>query len=192
MLDQLDNPSTLRLNDPLLQQLMLRSTEGDSAAYQQLLNQLTHFLKQWFQSKKIDSTLIDDLIQEILIAIHKSRHTYDQKRNFTSWFLAIAHYKYSDFLRHHYKTKNHTEINEDFIATKSLENFYTENSQNHQDITPYLDQLSEQQKKILVYAKIDELSIKQIACLLDLSESNVKVNIHRSIQKLKNLIRGES
>ena len=45
---------------------------------------------------------VDDLMQEILISIHKARHTYDGNRPYKPWVYAIAKFRLQDHLRAHY------------------------------------------------------------------------------------------
>ena len=40
----------------------------------------------------------EDLVQEVLIAIHTRRHAYDRSQLFTLWVAAIARYKFLDYL----------------------------------------------------------------------------------------------
>lgn len=180
-----------QLNEEELKKLIIQSIQGDSAVYEQLLNQLNLFLINWFGSKNVKVPQLDDLIQETLIAVHKSRHTFDENRSFISWFLAIAHYKYTDFLRYQYKYKKNVELTEELTVSKDIQDYIQNDQMTMEDLQPYVDSLGEIPKKILIQAKINGLSVKQISKLEDLSESAVKVSIHRSIHKIKEMIRGQ-
>ena len=50
---------------------------------------------------------VDDLLQEILISIHKARHTYDGERPYKPWAYAIAKFRLQDYLRAHYADQLH-------------------------------------------------------------------------------------
>ena len=78
------------------------ATTGDSRAYEEFLTIISNYLKFKVRNSVPDS-YAEDLIQESLIAIHKSFHTFDPKKNPRAWVNAIAHYKASDFLRSYYK-----------------------------------------------------------------------------------------
>jgi RNA polymerase sigma-70 factor (ECF subfamily) len=42
---------------------------------------------------------VEDLVQEVLLAVHNARHTYQAQQPLTAWVQAIARYKLADHLR---------------------------------------------------------------------------------------------
>ena len=85
-----------------LELLMRQAIAGDKQAYAELLRETSRFLRP-FLTKRIDSgSEVDDLLQEILISIHKARHTYDGMRPYKPWAYAIARFRLQDYLRSHY------------------------------------------------------------------------------------------
>ena len=69
----------------LLRNAMIRAQHGDGSAYRELLGNVRVILQ--------DSPIVDDQVQEILLALHAKRHTYDSAQLFTPWLFAIARYK---------------------------------------------------------------------------------------------------
>jgi RNA polymerase sigma-70 factor, ECF subfamily len=61
---------------------------------------------------------VDDLLQEILLSIHKSRHTYNNDRPFRPWVFTIAKFRLLDHLRKHYA--DHLQHAEDLSAAESI------------------------------------------------------------------------
>ena len=41
------------------------------------------------------------MVQEVLLAVHNQRHTYDMGQPLTAWIHAIARYKMIDLFRRH-------------------------------------------------------------------------------------------
>lgn len=78
---------------------MVAAQAGDSAAYRTLLGELDLVLRSYLPRLLGESSLLEDAVQEALIAVHKARHTYDPRRPFRPWFLAIARHKAIDQLR---------------------------------------------------------------------------------------------
>ena len=69
--------------DPRAQQwpaLMARAQAGDRAAYNQLLKAMVPAIRALVCKKIRDEVLVEDVIQETLLAIHRVRHTYDPQR----------------------------------------------------------------------------------------------------------------
>ena len=54
--------------------LMVAAQAGDAAAYRQLLREISSWLKRYY-SRRLPLSMIDDVSQEVLLAIHAKRHT---------------------------------------------------------------------------------------------------------------------
>ncbi|MAE94131.1 MAG: RNA polymerase subunit sigma-24 [Deltaproteobacteria bacterium] len=78
---------------------MAAAQGGDADAYRTLLSELERVLRTYLRRLLGEPSLLEDGVQEALIAIHKARHTYDPDRPFRPWFLAIARHKAIDILR---------------------------------------------------------------------------------------------
>lgn len=78
--------------------LMIRSLNGDSQAYRQLLGELSGYLRGYF-ARRIDGRDVEGLVQETLLVLHLKRDSYDRKLPVTSWVHAIARYKLAGYLR---------------------------------------------------------------------------------------------
>src|SRR5664279_3300657 len=97
MADQNDN----------LEALMQRSLTGDQHAYALLLQATTRLLRPFLAKRLSIGSEVDDLLQEILISVHKARHTYDGNRPYKPWVYAIANFRLQDHLRAHYADQLH-------------------------------------------------------------------------------------
>ena len=79
---------------------MLRSLDGDAAAYRELLGELYARLQTYFGRRlRPDRGQAEDLVQETLMAIHAKRATFQRGLPVTAWAYAIARYKLVDHLR---------------------------------------------------------------------------------------------
>src|SRR6202166_2707920 len=77
-----------------LRALFIRGLNGDAVAYRAFLDDLTGHLRG-FLRKRIYYLQddIEDVVQEILLAVHNSRHTYRPDEPLTAWVHAIAGYR---------------------------------------------------------------------------------------------------
>lgn len=93
----------MAISEVELKGLMLASLDGDAASYRILLDRLSSRLRAYYKGKLArvgrGSTEAEDLVQEVLLAIHLKRHTYDTGELFTPWVHTIARYKLIDYLR---------------------------------------------------------------------------------------------
>src|SRR6202047_4142297 len=78
--------------------MMAAALVGDANAYRTLLAELALWLRRYY-ARRLPSSMTEDAIQDVLLAIHEKRHTYDPARPFGPWLAAIARYKWIDRLR---------------------------------------------------------------------------------------------
>jgi len=172
-----------------LRVLMLASGEGDSAAYKTLLERLSGQLRAYFkgQLNRINRGAVEaeDLVQEALFAVHTRRHTYDPSQLFTPWVYAIARYKFIDYLRRTKVSAKDVPVDETDELTARDDRGQVESSL---DLDRLLMGLSPKVKKIIQYVKLDGLTVSEAATRCGMSESAVKVAIHRGLKALALLI----
>ena len=82
--------------------LMASAQNGDKAGYNMLLSEAGMWLERYFRRREPPHQL-DDLVQDVLMALHAKRATYDPARPFLPWLAAIARYRWVDHLRKVYK-----------------------------------------------------------------------------------------
>jgi len=176
-----------------LRALMLASSDGDAAAYRTLLERLGGQLRAYFkgQLNRINRGAVEaeDLVQEALLAIHTRRHTYDPSQLFTPWVYAIARYKFIDYLRRTKVSAKDIPVDETGELTARDDHGPVESSL---DLDRLLTGLSPKVKQIIQYVKLDGLSVSEAATRCGMSESAVKVSVHRGLKALALLISKES
>lgn len=174
-----------------LQDLMVRAQAGDAAAYRQFLTELSGYLRAFLRRRMTRLPEdVEDLVQETLLAVHNQRHTYDPARPVTAWLHAIARYKMIDFLRRHSRTDMLTDPLDD--VDELLVTAETPATEARHDVAGLLEQLPDKQRLPIVYVKLEAMSVQQAARLTGLSESAVKVGIHRGLKALARLMREKS
>jgi RNA polymerase sigma-70 factor (ECF subfamily) len=98
----------------------------------------------------------------------------------------IARYKLVDFLRARrldVKLDSIDDIDEVLLAAEQVPHG------TKRDLDKLLNQLPEKQRRPIVHMKLDGLSVMETAKLTGLSESAVKVSVHRGLKALTSLIR---
>lgn len=172
-----------------LQALLLRGLAGDARAYREFLAALAlhvrGFLRRRLQRRPAE---IEDLLQEVLLAVHNARHTYQPQQPLTAWVQAIARYKLADYLRryaHHDALHEVLEDDSDLFATSD-----EAPAQANRDLGKLLGRLPARQRLPIVHVKLEGLSVEETARITGLSCSAVKVGIHRGLKALAKLIRG--
>lgn len=161
--------------------MMRAALAGDRAAYRALLEHLRRRLGYFFAGKLGRSPAdVEDLVQETLMAIHVKRETFDRGQPFTPWAYAIAQYKLADHLR---RTRRRMTVPIDEVEPLFLDDASAAVEARY-DIERALELLPERPRAVLRSIKLDGLSTAEAAERHGLSESAVKVGVHRSMRRL--------
>lgn len=118
-------------------------------------------------------------MQETLIAIHTRRASYDTTRPFTAWAYAVARYKMVD----HFRRRRVNVPIEDLKEILAAEGFEDALSA-RMDVDALLDLLPPKQARAIRETKVDGLSVAEAADRNEMSESDVKISVHRGLKSL--------
>lgn len=172
-----------------LKDLLVRGLSGEAASYEAFLRELSAFLRAFLRGRLMRvPDEVEDLVQETLLAVHNQRHTYDAAQPLTAWVHAIARYKLIDFLRRRAgrEAMNDPLGDEDDLLATSDE----EAREARRDMAVLLAKLPDRHRLPIQHVKIEGLTVAEAAKLTGMSESAVKVGIHRGLKALSALIRG--
>lgn len=174
-----------------LRELLRRGLDGEAPAYQAFLKELSAHLRAYFRKRLARlPDEVEDLVQESLLAIHNKRQTYDADQPLTAWVHAIAKYKLVDLLRRRQSRDLLTDpLDEEMDFLSSAD---SEAAEARRDLAKLLDLLPDRQRLPIVHTKLEGLSVMETARLTGMSESAVKVAVHRGLKALAALIRGET
>lgn len=163
-----------------LRALMLAGLDGDAASHSRLLRAIRPLLMNFF-ARRIGSGNPDqeDLVQEVLIAVHQRRASFDRDRPFTPWLFAIARYKLVDHFR---RSHRHVPIEglEDILESEG----FAPAIEARLDVTGLLTMLPAKQALAIRLTRLGEMSVADAARSAGIGESDVKVSAHRGIRSL--------
>ncbi|CAB1369141.1 sigma-70 family RNA polymerase sigma factor [Denitratisoma oestradiolicum] len=182
-MQRISNEGRLSESEERLQSLLVRGLAGDAHAYHAFLKELSAHLRAFLRKRLAHlSNEVEDLVQESLLAVHNQRHTYDANQPLTSWVHAIAKYKLVDLLRRRKHRDSLTDSLDDVgDLFSSADN---EAAEVRRDLGKLLDQLPERQRLPIIHTKLEGLSIAATAQKTGMSESAVKVGVHRGLRTL--------
>ena len=162
--------------------LFCAGLKGNRVAYTNFLENITPLLRR-IVSKRMARADIEDVVQEILISVHKARHTYDGERPIVPWLMAIARFRISDHLRKYYAQMRH--LTTDINALADMLADVTESSENNESLQVLLEDVPEKHKQILTMMHVEGYTAKETGQKLNMNESAVKVAAHRAIKKIR-------
>lgn len=174
--------------------LAAAAQKGDAASYRMLLTELVPVIKRSLNKSLPSPDIADDIVQEALISVHKALHTYEIDRPFTPWLMAIVNFRRTDFLRGYYAAHENKQVPLDSVEIPDYLNQDNKDAQEEQEahLKDALNSLPEKQKNVVEMLKLEGLSTREVADKTGMSESAIKVTMHRALQKLKEKIKREA
>jgi RNA polymerase sigma-70 factor (ECF subfamily) len=170
---------------------MRGAISGDAGAYRLFLESVTPYLRAMTrrQSERFGAGNVDaeDIVQEVLLAIHLKRGTWDPTRPIGPWISTIVRNKLIDTLRR--RGRQISVPIEDVIDT--LEAKDTTDGLEWYDVDKMLNRLKEQQRDIVRSISVNGAGVRETAERLKMSEGAVRVALHRALKLLAVLYRSE-
>lgn len=172
-----------------LHSLITKALQGDKRAYAKFLKDICPLLRKIIAPRVNIATDIEDIVQEILLSIHKALPTYDPKRAVIPWLTAIVKFRLTDYLRKLYRRSEHQAD----ISYEEIEQTYsnkedkpvTASDKRSEYIEEGLKALPEKQQEIMKLIHIEGYTSKEVAATLNMTTSAVKVTAHRIYKRLR-------
>jgi len=164
--------------------LMRLAISGDGAAYHRLLKAVTPVLRAGARrglaraGQPVDQS--EDIVQEILLAVHLKQHTWDANAPFAPWLFAIARNKLIDQLR---RRGRRVFVNIDDFA-ETIPNEPAAETASAGEIAAQLQSLPARQRDVLQSIAVEGASIKDTAAKFSMNEGAVRVALHRALAGL--------
>jgi RNA polymerase sigma-70 factor (ECF subfamily) len=164
--------------------LMRSAISGDSSAYHRLLKAVTPVLRAGARrglaraGQPVDQS--EDVVQEILLAVHLKRHTWDTNAPFAPWLFAIARNKLIDSLR---RRGRRVFVNIDDFAETIPDQAAAETA-SASEVEAQLQSLPARQRDVLQSIAVESASIRDTAAKFAMTEGAVRVALHRGLANL--------
>jgi len=167
--------------------LMLQSQNGDQRAYARLLTEISPFVRSLARRQRHSPDQVEDVVQDVLVTLHRVRHTYDPSRPFTRWLAAITQRRGIDLLRKQIRHGRYEVFDEE-----SYETFADPRATREQEgygdsaaLGTAMLALSEGQREAIELVKFQELSLAEASAVSGKSIAALKVTVHRAVKLLR-------
>ncbi|WP_375175218.1 sigma-70 family RNA polymerase sigma factor [Pseudooceanicola sp.] len=163
--------------------LLRRGMRGDGAAYGAFLAEITPVLRGIVRARTGGAEDGEDIVQEVLLAVHSKRHTWREDEPVTPWLYAIARYKAADAGRRRGRQGPQVPIDDlaDVLPEEAGETTAA------RDLAVLLDRIDDRAARIVRAVGIEGRSAGEIGVELNMSEGAVRVAYHRAMVRLKDL-----
>ena len=128
---------------------------------------------------------VEDMVQDVLLAVHLKRHTWDARQPLGPWLRAIVRHKVIDGIRRRGR-RDEVDI-DDVIDT--LPAPQDDPPPSRGDLDKYTEALAGKQREVVRAIGMNGASIAQAAQTLGMSEGAVRVALHRGLAALAKIHR---
>lgn len=142
---------------------------------------------------------IEDVMQEAYIRGFEKLHQFRKEARFSTWLGRIV---INCALQHLNKLKKKHQISIEALGSEELNTLQEENPtlENNQEVGENLKKalesaighLPSKYRIVFILREIESVSVADTASMLDISEDNVKIRLHRAKNMLKDMLRSEA
>ncbi|MFS8147420.1 sigma-70 family RNA polymerase sigma factor [Rhizobium sp. BR 249] len=170
---------------------MRSAMAGDTQAYHRFLSAVTPHLRAMARRRcdqfGAPASEAEDVVQEVLLAVHLKRGTWDPARPIGPWLSTIVRNKLIDSLR---RRGRHIDVPiDDVMATLEAEE--QAGNLDRLDAEHMLERLRDPQRDIVRSISMEGADIRETAERLKMSEGAVRVALHRALKTLAALYRSD-
>jgi RNA polymerase sigma-70 factor (ECF subfamily) len=169
---------------------MAAAQDGDAAAYERLLRELAPVLRSFVSRRLAAHDAREDVVQNALLAIHRSRHTYRPERPFGPWWRAVARNAVIDTLRAGQR-RGRREVVSDALDEVAAVPAPEPAPVPDPALGRALASLPESQRQAVELVYVQELSVAEAAERAGVTPGALKVRVHRGLRALRRIMKGE-
>jgi RNA polymerase sigma-70 factor (ECF subfamily) len=175
---------------------MASAQGGDRAAYEALLRECVPLIRRVARGQGVTGDRIDDVVQDVLLTVHRARQTYDPAYSFVAWLRTISKRRAIDILRRSGR-QGAREIHaplayEAYAAPDSEADRGWEQRDRTKRLGAAISTLGEGQREAVEHLALRELSLTEAAETTGKSKGALKVNFHRALKALRARLDGET
>ena len=169
--------------------MMAAAQAGDRVAYEKLLRECIPVIQSVARRQGVQVDAIDDVVQEVLLTLHRARQTYDSTRPFVVWLSTIAKRRAIDILRQRWRRSRHEVHASADYETYSDPDLNPARRWEQDGLTKMLAEavagLSSGQRQAVEHLALQEQSLAEVSALTGRSVGALKVNLHRGLKTLQ-------
>jgi RNA polymerase sigma factor (sigma-70 family) len=165
---------------------MLAGQRGDPLLYEKLLTELTPYLRGFVTRRLLDPTASEDVVQNVLISLHRARQTYRHERPFGPWLHAIARNAVIDFARQRTRrSRRESSLDVDRVTEPAVDPIDPVGRTLSPELSEALEMLPDNQREAVELIHLGGLSVAEAAERAGVTKSALKVRAHRGYRSMR-------
>ncbi len=165
---------------------MIAAQAGESPAYEKLLSELIPYLRRFVRRRLLNAAAAEDVVQNILISIHRARASYRAERRFTPWLHAIARNAVIDQTRQHARrSRREVSLEADGVPEPSSGPEEPSGPRLSPELEGALSALPDAQRQAVELIHVHGYSIAEAAERVGATKAALKVRAHRGYRAMR-------
>lgn len=166
---------------------MRQAQRGDGACYERLLRETGAVIDLYLRARFGDIDVLEDCVQECLLAMHLARHTYDPRRAFRPWMFTIVRHRTIDVLR---QRRSRLQVAErlNHEPRPSIEHDLLRRVLGIR----VLERLAPDHREAVVLTKYAGYTTAEAAAWIGISEAALKTRLHRGLLAIRRQLEEET
>lgn len=173
---------------------MAAAQAGDATAYAELLRECVPIIAAVARRCGVPADRADDVVQDVLLTVHRARASYDPRRPFDAWLKVIAERRSIDLLRR-LRRQGGRELHnpgalESTIDISADPGRGLDHAETAGRIGRAVATLPDRQREAVHHLIFEERSLADAAHATGRSAGALKVNLHRALKALRHKLGG--
>jgi len=169
-------------------QLIQACLKGDTSAFRTLVSRYQDKMYSVCMSVLKNPAEADEATQDTFIKAFRSLEHFNGSSQFSSWLYKIAYRTSLDYIRKRKKTFDLDNVDAGFIKAEGNRQESMANRELSSLLLESLSHLPSDEAAIVRMFYLEEMTIRELSDIMDMSESNIKVKLYRSRKKLADII----
>jgi RNA polymerase sigma-70 factor, ECF subfamily len=177
------------------EEIVKRVLAGDTALYEIIMRRHNQLLYRVIRSILADDAETEDVMQDAYVRAYEHLRQFAGRSQFRTWLTRIAVHEALARIRRSLRfsspaaaTSPDGDPMESFAASTRNPEQQAANSELRQLLEQAISQLPESYRSVFMLRDVEEMSIDEVADILDLSQGSVKVRLHRARRALRKLM----
>ena len=172
------------------EELMSAYVERDKAAFDELFSRYGPMLLRLMRRQLYQPEDATELVQQTFLQMHRARADFDASKKLRPWLLTIAYNLKREYFRRKKRRPEAPLEHEPPNSERRRDPLEVDDDRRR--VREALAQLPEGQRQVIELHWFEELSFNEVAEILGLSVSAVKVRAHRGYKELRKRLESEA
>lgn len=177
-------------------EIVSKILDGERELYRHLVDTFSPMIFHLVRSFEKNEEEVKGMVQEIFVKAYTKLDTFEKRAKFSTWIYSLALNYCRDYAKNIRRKNNRfSELEDSFIDNRASDDLqpdeFMEQQQTEQSLIRAIEKLSPDQSGPLLMKYRDGMSYKAISKRMNISESALKVRVHRAKTELKQLLEKE-